>query len=69
MLDIRQPKYQWGQPVIAVTDLNLQSDLVGKGVSQVILKAGDITWAAGGFTHTLMNVSRGPAKFITLEFH
>jgi len=65
------PRHHHAGPhlVIAVTDLDLQSDVVGKGVSQVILKAGDITWAAGGFTHTLMNVSRGPAKFITLEFH
>ena len=65
------PRHHHAGPhlVIAVTDLDLQSDVVGKGVSKVILNAGDITWAAGGFTHTLMNVSREPAKFITLEFH
>ncbi len=65
------PRHHHAGPhlVIAVTDLDLQSDVVGKGVSKVILKAGDVAWAAGGFTHTLMNVGREPAKFITLEFH
>jgi quercetin dioxygenase-like cupin family protein len=65
------PRHHHAGPhlVIAVTDLDLQSDVVGKGVSKVILKAGGVKWAAGGLTHTLMNVSREPAKFIALEFH
>jgi quercetin dioxygenase-like cupin family protein len=65
------PKHHHAGPhlVIAVTDLNLQSDVVGKGVSRVELKAGDIKWVAGGFTHTVMNAGQQPAKFISLEFH
>jgi quercetin dioxygenase-like cupin family protein len=65
------PQHHHGGPhlVIAVTDLDLQSDIVGKGVSRIERKAGDVNWVPGGFTHTLMNMGKQPAKFITLEFH
>ncbi len=65
------PKHQHTGPhlLIAVSDLDLQSDVVGKGVSKVAVKAGEVRWVPGGFSHTLMNMSKQPAKFITLEFH
>jgi hypothetical protein len=28
-----------------------------------------VAWVPGGFTHTLTNVGKQEAKFITLEFH
>lgn len=55
--------------VIAVTDLDLRNDVVGKSASKVELKAGDVKWVPGGFTHTLMNMGKRQAKFITLEFY
>ena len=55
--------------IVAITDLNLQSDVAGKGISKVELKAGDLRWVPGGLTHTLMNSGKQPAKFVTLEFH
>jgi quercetin dioxygenase-like cupin family protein len=54
--------------VVAVTDLELRSDVEGKGPSVKRLKAGDIAWVEGGFTHTLTNVGNQDAKLITLEF-
>jgi quercetin dioxygenase-like cupin family protein len=54
--------------VVAVTDLELRSDVEGQGASIKQLKAGDIAWVPGGFTHTLTNVGKQKAKFITLEF-
>ena len=64
------PKHHHADPhlVVAVTDLNLRSDVEGKGASNVQLKAGDIAWVKGGFTHTLTNVGQQNAKLITLEF-
>ena len=64
------PKHHHAGPhlVVAVTDLNLRSDVEGKGPSSVQLKAGDVTWVKGGFTHTLTNVGQQNAKLITLEF-
>lgn len=64
------PKHHHAGPhlVVAVTDLYLRSDIEGKGPAQVELKAGDIAWVKGGFTHTLTNVGRQNAKLITLEF-
>jgi oxalate decarboxylase/phosphoglucose isomerase-like protein (cupin superfamily) len=65
------PKHHHAGPhlVVAVTDLNLQSEIVGKGVLPVALKPGEVKWVPGGFTHTLMNTGKQPAKFVTLEFH
>ena len=64
------PKHHHTGPhlVVAVTDLNLRSDVEGKGASNVQLKAGDIAWVKGGFTHALTNAGQQNAKLITLEF-
>jgi len=64
------PKHHHAGPhlVVAVTDLNLRSEVEGKGASNLQLKAGDIAWVKGGLTHTLTNVGKENAKLITLEF-
>ncbi len=54
--------------VIAVTDLLLRNDVVGKGASNVEMKSGDIKWIEAGVTHCLTNVGTSQAKFVTLEF-
>jgi quercetin dioxygenase-like cupin family protein len=65
------PKHHHAGPhlVVAVTDLDFRSDIEGKGTSKVQLKAGNVAWVKGGFTHTLTNVGSQNAKLITLEFH
>jgi quercetin dioxygenase-like cupin family protein len=64
------PKHHHAGPhlVVAVTDLDLRSDIEGKGPSQIQLKAGDVAWSKGGATHTLTNIGKQNAKLITLEF-
>jgi hypothetical protein len=64
------PKHHHNQPhvVIAITDLNLRSDIEGKGATNVQLKAGEATWAKGDVTHTVTNVGSQNARLITLEF-
>ena len=64
------PRHHHAHPhlVVAVTDLNLRNDVVGKGVSNVEMKSGDIKWIDAGVTHSLTNVGAGTAKFVTLEF-
>jgi quercetin dioxygenase-like cupin family protein len=54
--------------VVAVTDLDLRSDIEGKAPAQIQLKAGDVAWAKGGATHALTNVGTKNAKLITVEF-
>lgn len=54
--------------MIALTDLVLRSDVVGKGASNLEMKAGEVKWMEGGFTHTVTNVGQGPVKYVTLEF-
>ena len=64
------PKHHHAGPhlVVAVTDLDLRSDIEGKGPSKVQLKARDVAWVKGGFTHTLTNAGKQNAKLITVEF-
>ena len=54
--------------VVAVSDLELRSDIEGKGPVTSNLKAGDVKWIPGGFTHTLTNVGKSPARLVTVEF-
>jgi quercetin dioxygenase-like cupin family protein len=55
--------------LIAVSDLQLRSDMQGRGPMPGYLKSGDVKWLPGGYTHTLTNAGKAPAKFVTLEFH
>lgn len=54
--------------VIALTDLDLRSDIEGKGAMPVHFKSGDVKWVPGGYTHTVTNEGKAPARFITVEF-
>jgi quercetin dioxygenase-like cupin family protein len=54
--------------LVAISDLDLRSDVDGKGPVSGILKSGDIKWLPGGYTHTLTNVGKSPARFVTVEF-
>ena len=65
-----QPKHHHAKAelVVALTDLTLRNDVVGGTPSNFEMKAGEVRWIDGGFTHTVTNVGQGPAKFVTLEF-
>jgi len=54
--------------LVAVTDLDIRSDVDGMGPMPGKFKAGDIKWLPGGYTHTLTNVAKSPATFVTVEF-
>jgi len=54
--------------VVALTDLDLRSDVDGKPPVSARLKSGDAQWIKGGFTHTLTNAGKQTARFVTLEF-
>ncbi len=54
--------------IVAVTDLDLRSDIEGHGPAPSQLKAGDVRWVPGNYTHTLTNIGKQPAKFVTIEF-
>ena len=54
--------------LVAVSDLDLRSDVEGQGPMPGKFKSGDSKWLPGGYTHTLTNTGKQPAKFITLEF-
>lgn len=55
--------------MVAVTDLDVRSDVEGQGPMPGHLKSGDVKWLPGGYTHTLTNTGKQEAKFVTLEFH
>jgi quercetin dioxygenase-like cupin family protein len=54
--------------LVAVTDLDLRSDVDGQGPMPGKFKAGDIKWLPGGYTHTLTNAGKIPARLVTVEF-
>jgi quercetin dioxygenase-like cupin family protein len=54
--------------LVAVSDLDLRSDVDGMGPMPGKFKAGDVKWLPGGYTHTLTNVGKSPARFVTVEF-
>lgn len=54
--------------VVAVTDLEVRSDVEGKGATPVHMKSGESKWLSGGYTHTVTNTGKQPAKFVTVEF-
>jgi quercetin dioxygenase-like cupin family protein len=64
------PKHHHTGPhlLVAITDLDLRSDVEGKGPVPGTLKGGDAKWVPGGYTHTLTNTGKQPARFVTLEF-
>ncbi|MBI3645991.1 MAG: hypothetical protein HY233_08525, partial [Acidobacteriales bacterium] len=54
--------------LVAVSDLEVRSDVDGMGPMPGQFKSGDVKWLPGGYTHTLTNVGKNPAKFVTVEF-
>jgi quercetin dioxygenase-like cupin family protein len=54
--------------MVAVSDLDLRSDVEGQGPMPGHFKSGDIKWLPGGYIHTLTNVGKTPARFVTVEF-
>jgi quercetin dioxygenase-like cupin family protein len=64
------PSHHHDRPhlLVAVSDLDLRSDVDGKGPMPERLKAGDIQWLPGGYTHTLTNTGGRPARFVAVEF-
>lgn len=55
--------------MVAVTDLDVRSDVEGQGPMPGHFMSGDVKWLPGGYTHTLTNTGKQEAKFVTLEFH
>jgi len=54
--------------MVAVTDLDLRSDVEGMSPMPGKFASGDIKWLPGGYTHTLTNVGKSPSRFVTVEF-
>jgi quercetin dioxygenase-like cupin family protein len=54
--------------LVALSDLDLRSDVEGVGPMPGKFKSGDVKWLPGGYTHTLTNVGKSPARLVTVEF-
>ena len=53
--------------IVAVSDLELRSDVEGQGPMPGKFKTGDVKWLPGGYTHTLTNTGKSPARMVTVE--
>ena len=54
--------------MVAVSDLEVRSDVEGQGPMPGKFKSGDVKWLPGGYTHTLTNTGKSPARLVTVEF-
>lgn len=54
--------------MVAVSNLELGSDVEGMGPMPGKFKSGDVKWLPGNYTHTLTNTGNQAARFVTLEF-
>jgi quercetin dioxygenase-like cupin family protein len=54
--------------LVAITDLEVRSDVDGMGPMSGKFTSGDVKWLPGGYTHTLTNVGKSRARFVTVEF-
>ena len=54
--------------LVAISDLDLRSDVDGMGPLPGKFKSGNPKWLPGGYTHTLTNVGKSGARFVTVEF-
>jgi quercetin dioxygenase-like cupin family protein len=54
--------------LVAISALDLRSDVEGMGPMPGKFKAGDIKWLPGGYTHTLTSTGEHAARFVTVEF-
>jgi hypothetical protein len=52
---------------VAVSDLEIRSDVEGQGPMPGKFKAGDVKWLPGGYTHTLTNTGKELARLVTVE--
>jgi len=65
-----QPSHRHDGPflIAAITDLDFRSDREGQSPITTQMKAGDIKWLAGGYTHTLTNNGSSVARHVIVEF-
>jgi quercetin dioxygenase-like cupin family protein len=64
------PMHHHGGPhlLVAVSDLDIRSEVQGQGAMPGHFKSGDSKWLPGNYSHTITNTGTQPAKFVTLEF-
>ena len=54
--------------LVAITDLDIRSDVEGQGAMPGHFKSGEEKWLPGGYSHSVTNTGHSLAKFVTLEF-
>ncbi len=53
---------------VAINDQELRSDLAGTGRIPAKFTSGAVKWVPGGYSHTLTNVGKTAARYVTVEF-
>jgi quercetin dioxygenase-like cupin family protein len=54
--------------VVAITAVDLQSNVSAEEMKSTELKPGEVAWFAAGLIHSVMNMGSRDAKFVVLEF-
>jgi quercetin dioxygenase-like cupin family protein len=65
---IPKPHHPGPRLLVAVSDLDLRSDLAGTPAVTLSMNSGESKWLPGDYSHTLTNTGQHLAKFVTLGF-
>lgn len=65
---IPKPHHPGPRLLVAVSDLDLRSDVAGNPAVTLSMKTGESKWLPGDYSRTLTNTGQHLAKFVTLEF-
>ncbi len=61
-------EHKYPHLVVALTDLELKSEVEGKSATTIKLNQGDVQWIQAGIKHKLKNVGNRPARVMTVEY-
>jgi quercetin dioxygenase-like cupin family protein len=64
------PSHHHGGPVlmVAVSDIDLRNAIQGQSPSATKLKSGEMKWSNASYTHSVTNIGKTTARFVSLEF-
>ncbi|MBI2679145.1 MAG: hypothetical protein HYX28_10225 [Candidatus Koribacter versatilis] len=62
-----QHSHKLAHLAVALNDMTLENDVVGKGKATTTRKAGDVAWVEGGYTHTFKNLGKTAARWAVIE--
>jgi hypothetical protein len=65
---MQKQAYNGPRLMLAVTDLDLRDEVEGRPPTEIHQQSGDVVWVPGGSGHTISNIGKQPARWVSVEF-